>query len=149
MKATWWSHDQHHKQDPTRTREDPRYQAKSKHKDRNQAGRKITKKRASQHWSDASGTATGCSDQEARQQQASAAATERWGLKVTGRTDGTIHHPGNTLSIDRTLAANRPDVGTASSDREQRGSKAAKLRPDTSGGLWPDAIIVRSVDHAL
>jgi len=30
--------------------------------------------------------------------------------KVTGRTDGTVHHLGNTFSIDRTLAANRPDV---------------------------------------
>ena len=29
---------------------------------------------------------------------------------MTGRTDGTIHHPGNTFSIDRTLAANRPDA---------------------------------------
>ena len=31
--------------------------------------------------------------------------------KVTGRTDGTVLHLGNTFSIDRTLAANRPDVG--------------------------------------
>ena len=31
--------------------------------------------------------------------------------KVTGRTDGTVHHPGNTFSIDRTLAANLLDAG--------------------------------------
>ena len=29
---------------------------------------------------------------------------------MTGRTDGTVHHPGNTFSIDRTLVANRPDI---------------------------------------
>ena len=30
---------------------------------------------------------------------------------VTGRTDGTVHRPSNTFSTDRTLVANRPDVG--------------------------------------
>jgi len=30
--------------------------------------------------------------------------------KVTGRTDGTVYHPDNRLSTDRTLAANRPDA---------------------------------------
>ena len=30
---------------------------------------------------------------------------------MTGRADGIVHHPGNTFSIDRTLAANRPDAG--------------------------------------
>ena len=30
---------------------------------------------------------------------------------MPGRTDGTVHHPGNTLSTDRTLAANRSGVG--------------------------------------
>ena len=45
-KTTWWSDDQLHKQDLRSTREDPRYQAKSKHEDRNQVGRKIAKKRA-------------------------------------------------------------------------------------------------------
>ena len=29
---------------------------------------------------------------------------------MTGRTDGTIHHPGNTFGTDRMLAANRPDT---------------------------------------
>ena len=29
---------------------------------------------------------------------------------MTEHTDGTVHHPGNTFSIDRTLAANRPDA---------------------------------------
>jgi len=37
--------------------------------------------------------------------------------KVTGRTDGTVHHPGNTFSTDRTLVANRLDAGTVASDR--------------------------------
>ena len=63
----------------------------------------------------------------AQQQKASAAAT--------GRTDGTVHHPGNRFSTDQTLAANRPDAGNAASDRVQRGSRAAKLRPDASGGM--------------
>ena len=38
--------DQHLKLDPRSTREGPRYQAKSKHEDRNQVRRKIVKKRA-------------------------------------------------------------------------------------------------------
>ena len=29
---------------------------------------------------------------------------------MTEHTDGTVHHPGNTFSIDRTLVANRPDA---------------------------------------
>ena len=29
---------------------------------------------------------------------------------MTGRTDSTVHHSGNTFSIDRTLATNRPDA---------------------------------------
>ena len=49
-KAMWWSDDQHLKQDLRSIRKYSRYRAKSKHEDRNQAGRKITKKRA--HWSD-------------------------------------------------------------------------------------------------
>ena len=29
---------------------------------------------------------------------------------MTGRTDGTFHHPGNTFSIGQTLAANQSDT---------------------------------------
>jgi len=45
-----------------------------------------------------------------RLQQASAAATGRWTSKMTRCTDDTIHHPSNTLSIDRTLVVNRLDA---------------------------------------
>ena len=45
-KVTWWSDDQHLKKDLRSIREDPRYRAKSKYEDRNQAKHKITKKRA-------------------------------------------------------------------------------------------------------
>ena len=34
---------------------------------------------------------------------------------MTGHGDGIVHHPGNTLSIDQTLAANRLDAGTVAS----------------------------------
>ena len=68
------------------------------------------------HWR----KATGCSDQEARQQQQRPDARPDADGKLTGRR-------------------------TAASDRVQRGSRVANLRPDASGGKRPDAGSVRSV----
>ena len=117
-KVKWWSDDQHHKQDSRSTREDPRYQAKSKYKDRNQVARKITKKRA--HRGDRTLDRTLAeSDQTLRSKGSatttSVATTGRWVLKSTGRR-------------------------TTASDRVQKGSRAAKL--------WPDASSVRSIDRS-
>jgi len=118
-KATWWSDDQHLKQDLRSTREDLRYQAKSKHEDRNQAARKIAKKRA--HNSDRTLTKSNRTlRSEARQQQQRPNAGPDDGGKPTG-------------------------CRTTAFDRVQRGSRAVNLRPDASGGKWPDAGSVRSV----
>jgi len=149
-KATWWSDDQHLKQDLRSTREDLRYQAKSKHEDRNQAVRKIAKKQA--HIGDRPldrplEESNRTLRSVARQQQASATATGRWISESTGRIDGTVHQSGNTLS-------KWPDAGgkptrrrTTTSDRVERGYRAANLWPNASGGKWPDVGSVRSVVH--
>ena len=72
-------------------REDPRYQAKSKHEDRNQAGRKITRKRA--HISDRTLDRTLAKSNRMLQSRDSAT-----GVSSSDQT------------LDRTLAANRPDA---------------------------------------
>ena len=89
----------HLKQDLRSTREDPRYQAKSNHEDRNQATRKIAKKRA--HSSDRTLTKSDRTlRSEAWQQQQRPDVGPDAGSKLTGRR-------------------------IAASDREQRGSIAA------------------------
>ena len=79
--------------DPRSTREDPRYQAKSKHEDRNQAVRKIAKKRA--HRGDR--------------------MLDRTLHRTLVESDRTLRSRGSATagvsSSDRTLVANRPDVG--------------------------------------
>ena len=87
-KATWWSDDQYHKQDLRSTREDPRYQSKSKHEDRNQAGCKIVKKRA--HKGD---------------------RTLDWTLAYSHRMLRSRGSTTEGISSDRRLATNRPNVG--------------------------------------
>ena len=97
-----------HKQDPRSTREDPRYRANSKHEDRNQAGRKITKKRA--HRSDRTLDRTLGKRPDASRKQPDA-LIKRLGNRRrqhrldTGSSDRTLH---------QMLAANRPDVGQQS-----------------------------------
>ena len=88
------------KQDLRSTREDPRDQVKSKHEDWNQAIRKITKKRAH------------------RGDQMLDRALDR----TLDESDRTLRSRGSAIGVsssdrtlDRTLAANRPDVGQQSS----------------------------------
>jgi len=125
-KAKWWSNDEHHNQDLRSSREDPRHQAKSKHEDRNQAIRKITKKRAR------------------RSDRTLAKTTGRW----TGHVGEEARQNGISSSdrmLDWTLAVEPIERREVASDRVQRGSRMLKLWPDVSGGRWPDAGSVRSV----
>ena len=131
MKTTWRSHDQHHKKDPKSTREDPRYQAKSKHEDGNQAVRKITKKRAWQRWPDAALWGLDTSDQllgnSRRQQQWSDAErssdrTHRW------------HCSSSWQCFQRDRMHQK-----VTSDHVQKGSRAAPARPDASDRVRPDS----------
>ena len=71
--------------------------------------------------------------------------TGRW-RKVTGRSDQEARQQARP---DAGLDAGGRSTGrrTTESGRVQRGSRAAKLRPDTSGGMCPDAGSVRSVDR--
>ena len=123
-KVTWWSHDQHHKQDPRSTKEDPRYQAKSKHEDGNQARCKIVKKRARQRWPDVALWGPDASDQllgNSRRQQ-------QWPNAEQG-SDWT--HGLHYLSSQQQL----------SEDRTQRGSRAAQMRSDMSDRWWPNSAV--------
>ena len=63
--------------------------------------------------------------------------TGRW-RKVTGRSDQESRQTGVSSSdrtLDRTLVAKPTGRREAASDRVQRGSRAAKMRSDVSGGM--------------
>ena len=141
----WWSDDQHLKQDLRSIREDSRYQAKSKHEDRNQAVHKIVKKRA--HRGDRTLDQTlEESDQAlqsvAQQQQGSATVTRRWINESTRCTDGTVHQSGNTLSKWPDAGGKPTGHRTTASDRVQRGSRAANLWPNASGSKCESSSLV-------
>ena len=59
--------------------------------------------------------------------------TGRW-RKVTGRSDQEARQTG-VSSRERTLTAKSNGRRTTESDRVQRGFRAAKMRPDVSGGM--------------
>ena len=52
---------------------------------------------------------------------------------VTGHTGDTVHRHGNVFSVTGRSGTGRPDARSTMSDRFQRGSKAAPVRPDASG----------------
>ena len=58
---------------------------------------------------------------------------------VTGRTDDTVLRHGNIFSVTGRSDTGRPDAQSTTSDRVQRGSRAASARPDPSDRVRPDS----------
>ena len=74
--------------------------------------------------------------------------TRRW------ESDRTLRSRGSANRRQQQRPDARPNAGsksigrrTTESGRVQRGSRAAKMRPDASGGMWSNASNVRSVDR--
>ena len=58
---------------------------------------------------------------------------------VTERTDEAVLRQGNVFSVTGRSGTGQPDAQSTTSDRVQRGSRAAPVRPDASDRIRPDS----------
>jgi hypothetical protein len=141
-KATWWSNDQHLKQDLRCTIEDPRNQASPRHEVRNQAGRQDREETSEEELDSEDRTqppkGPDASDHVTRATAASvhapdvekARGPERWLYCSSSRQQFRVH---------QTQVGAWSDAPAAASDHVQKGSKATLAQPNASNWLGPDS----------